>query len=87
MSYYYISTHIVAWHVDGLAQERHNSIADALELRLSCTNPSKFIRVQPEPRPGFTHGSRWPGDDDDSSTKDNMTQQWHSYHHVNKSMA
>ena len=26
-------------HIDGLAQERHNSIANALELRLSCTNP------------------------------------------------
>ena len=28
--------------IDGLAQERHNSIANALELRLSCTNPSKW---------------------------------------------
>ena len=27
-------------HVDGLVQERHNSIANALKLRLSCTNPS-----------------------------------------------
>ena len=26
-------------HVDGLVQERHNSIANALELRFSCTNP------------------------------------------------
>ena len=25
-------------HIDGLVQERHNSIANALELRLSCTN-------------------------------------------------
>ena len=25
---------------DGLVQERHNSIANALEVRLSCTNPS-----------------------------------------------
>ena len=25
-------------HVDGLVQERRNSIANALELRLSCTN-------------------------------------------------
>ena len=24
---------------DGLVQERRNSIANALELRLSCTNP------------------------------------------------
>ena len=29
-------------HIDVLVQERHNSIADALELRLSCTNPSFF---------------------------------------------
>ena len=29
------------WHlIDGLVQERHTSIANALELRLSCTNPS-----------------------------------------------
>ena len=27
---------------DGLVQERRNSIADALELRLSCTNPSSW---------------------------------------------
>ena len=38
------------WHlqvlnlqVDGLVQERHNSIANALELHLSCTNPSKWV--------------------------------------------
>ena len=28
--------------VDGLMQERHNSIANTLELRLSYTNPSKW---------------------------------------------
>ena len=27
-------------HINGLVQERRNSIASALELRLSCTNPS-----------------------------------------------
>ena len=27
-------------HIDGLMQERHNTIADALELHLSCTKPS-----------------------------------------------
>ena len=27
-------------HIDRLVQERRNSIANALELRLSCTNPS-----------------------------------------------
>ena len=30
----------VCWYINGLVQERHNSIANALELRLSCTNPS-----------------------------------------------
>ena len=29
-------------HVNGLVQERRNSIANALELPLSCTNPSIF---------------------------------------------
>ena len=27
-------------NLDGLVQERRSSIANALELRLSCTNPS-----------------------------------------------
>ena len=27
-------------HIEGLVQERHNSIANALELRRSCTSPS-----------------------------------------------
>ena len=27
-------------HIDGLVQERRNSSASAMELRLSCTNPS-----------------------------------------------
>ena len=26
-------------YIDGLVKERRNSIANALELRLSCTNP------------------------------------------------
>ena len=30
----------VHWNIDGLVQERSNSIANALELRLSCTNLS-----------------------------------------------
>ena len=29
-------------HIDGLVQERRNSTANALELRLSCTNPSMY---------------------------------------------
>ena len=31
-------------YFDGLMQERRNSIADALELRLSCTNPSGLMQ-------------------------------------------
>ena len=30
------------YEVDGLVQERRKSISNALELRLSCTNPSKW---------------------------------------------
>ena len=30
-------------NIDGLVQERRNSIALAMELRLSCTNPSDMI--------------------------------------------
>ena len=31
-----------ALHIDGLVQERRNSIANAVELRLSCINPSIY---------------------------------------------
>ena len=35
--------HALWFHeVDGLVQERRNSISNALDLRLSCTNPSKW---------------------------------------------
>ena len=40
----YLGYHkIVRWilQIDGLVQERHNSSALAMELRLSCTNPLK----------------------------------------------
>ena len=37
---YYIWGHYA--HISGLMQKRHNSIANPLELRLSCTNPSIF---------------------------------------------
>ena len=30
------------YEIDELVEERRNSIANALELRLSCTNPSKY---------------------------------------------
>ena len=34
-------TRLVVWdNIDGLVQERRNSIANALELRLCCSNPS-----------------------------------------------
>ena len=31
---------IIYGELDGIVQERRNSIANALELRLSCTKPS-----------------------------------------------
>ena len=31
------------WHIDGLVQGRRNSIANALELRLSYINPSVWF--------------------------------------------
>ena len=31
---------ILRCHIDGLVQERRNSIANAMELRLSCTKQS-----------------------------------------------
>ena len=36
---------VADFHIDGLVQERRNSIANALELRLSCTNPSMWYRI------------------------------------------
>ena len=33
-------------HIDGLMQERRNSIANALELSLSCTNPLTYKLAQ-----------------------------------------
>ena len=30
------------WYINGLVQERYNSIANALELCLSCTNPANY---------------------------------------------
>ena len=33
---------LIMSNIDVLVQERRNSIADALELRLSCTNPSAW---------------------------------------------
>ena len=37
---------VLYWdEIDGLGQKRCNSIANALELHLSCTNPSKWYRL------------------------------------------
>ena len=44
-------------HVDGFVRERRNSIANTLELRLSCTNPSMFQRQFHNPQEiGGWHG-------------------------------
>ena len=36
-----------SWKIDGLMQERRNSIANALELHLSCTKPSRYQVIYP----------------------------------------
>ena len=38
-------------HFDGLVQERHNSIANALELPFSCTYPSNCNHAKPRRHP------------------------------------
>ena len=38
----YPSFEVINLQIDGLMQEKRNSIANALELCLSCTNPSKY---------------------------------------------
>ena len=58
--------------IDGLVQERCNSIANALELRLSCTNPSlrsgppqaasqmtSNVAAQPSPTAARVRPARW----------------------------
>ena len=42
--------------IDGLVQERRNSSALAMELRLSCTNPSRYT---PWPHGGLKMGQVW----------------------------
>ena len=39
------TVYIMASYINGLVQERHNSIANALELCLSCTNPLIYDHV------------------------------------------
>ena len=43
MHWTYCSLALSHRYVDRLVQERRNSIANALELRLSCTNPSMWV--------------------------------------------
>ena len=38
----YSEMNMINQHIDGLVQERCNSIANALELSLSCTNPCRY---------------------------------------------
>ena len=40
--------HCIDNHIDELMQERHNSTVNALELSLSCTNPSTSFRENQE---------------------------------------
>ena len=44
-------------HVDVLVKERRNSVADALELRLSCTDPSVNVLVKERLTPLLMHWS------------------------------
>ena len=53
----------VIHQIDGLVQKRRNSSANALELRLSCTNPSKYAAKFPSRRDFFKGSpstSKWP---------------------------
>ena len=52
-------------HYDGLVQERRNSIANALELHLSCTTPSIWGTGV-----GDDHGDDHDHDNHDDSVND-----------------
>ena len=46
-----VSRQMASWgHINGLVQERRNSIA-TLELSLSCTNPSTWVKALMNPLP------------------------------------
>ena len=45
--------------IDGLVQERRNSIANALELRLSCTNPLKWCSWNVATFGSLRYGTLW----------------------------
>ena len=44
---HHVCLNCVPSHIDGLVQERRNSIANALELGLSYTNPWYVVGKQP----------------------------------------
>ena len=46
-----VRRNVFPYHIDGSVQEIRNSIANALELRLSCTNPS----ICPNGKPAATY--------------------------------
>ena len=48
-----------SWNIDGLMQERCNSIANALELHLSCINPSIFSMTWSAASSRPIHLMRW----------------------------
>ena len=48
--------------INGLVQERRNSIANALELRLYCTNPSKCSYLLWDDADGVGCYEAWPAD-------------------------
>ena len=58
--------------IDGLVQEKHNSIANALQLHLSCSNPS--IWVSKWLNQDYSHISQWP-----MSQTPQSYLEWHCY--------
>ena len=53
------SLHYRPWHVDGLVQEKCNSIANALELHLSCTTASMCTQFYSVCLVVFCHHFAW----------------------------
>ena len=47
------------FQIDGLVQERRNSIALAMELRLTCTNPSKYCSLDCIAHCEWPHTTSW----------------------------
>ena len=62
-------------YINGLVQERHNSIANALELRLSCTNPSIWGRTGMH----SVHCYQWYLSILPVKTRENAQKLWHVY--------